>query len=187
MPNIPNLLTATRIGLIPVLVILFYQPLPYGNYVTMVFFLIAVLTDWLDGLIARKFGQTSTFGAFLDPVADKLLVSVVLIVLLQINPTIWLLLPVIIIISREIGVSAMREWMAKSGSSDVIAVSYKGKAKTFLQMTALAMMIVGSGDIYSYHFLGGLTLLYLAMLLTLWSLLDYVKKILSTVDSSKSF
>ena len=112
MVNIPNFLTVTRIVLIPVLVILFYIPLPYGNYFTMVFFLIAVFTDWLDGVIARKLQQTSNFGAFLDPVADKLLVSVVLIVLLQINPTIWLLLPVIIIISREIGVSAMREWMA---------------------------------------------------------------------------
>lgn len=179
MVNIPNFLTVTRIVLIPVLVILFYIPLPYGNYFTMVFFLIAVSTDWLDGVIARKLQQTSNFGAFLDPVADKLLVSVVLIVLLQINPTIWLLLPVIIIISREIGVSAMREWMAKSGRSAVIAVSFKGKAKTFLQMTALALLIVGSGDVYSYHFLFGLFLLYLAMILTLWSLLDYVKKISS--------
>ena len=179
MVNIPNFLTVTRIVLIPILVILFYIPLPYGNYFTMVFFLIAVFTDWLDGVIARKLQQTSNFGAFLDPVADKLLVSVVLIVLLQINPTIWLLLPVIIIISREIGVSAMREWMAKSGRSAVIAVSFKGKAKTFFQMTALALLIVGSGDVYSYHFVFGLLLLYLAMILTLWSLLDYVKKISS--------
>ena len=98
MANIPNSLTVTRIILIPVIVVLFYMPLPYGNYFTMFVFLIAVLTDWLDGLVARKLQQTSNFGTFLDPVADKLLVSVVLIVLLQINPTIWLLFPVIIII-----------------------------------------------------------------------------------------
>ncbi len=177
MANIPNLLTVTRIILIPVIVVLFYMPLPYGNYFTMFVFLIAVLTDWLDGLVARKLQQTSNFGTFLDPVADKLLVSVVLIVLLQINPTIWLLFPVIIIISREIGVSAMREWMAKNGRSAVIAVSFKGKAKTFLQMAALALLIVGSGEIYSYHFLFGLVLLYLATILTLWSLLEYLKKI----------
>ena len=102
MANIPNLLTVTRIILIPVIVVLFYMPLPYGNYFTMFVFLIAVLTDWLDGVVARKLQQTSNFGTFLDPVADKLLVSVVLIVLLQINTTIWLLFPVIIIISREI-------------------------------------------------------------------------------------
>ena len=184
MVNIPNLLTVIRIGLIPVLVALFYLPLPYGNYVTMLFFLIAVFTDWLDGVIARRLQQTSNFGAFLDPVADKLLVTVVLIVLLQITPTIWLLLPAIIIISREIGVSAMREWMAKSGKSAVIAVSFKGKVKTFLQMTALALLIVGSGDVYSYHFLCGLVTLYLAMILTLWSLLDYMKKISIEPDSS---
>ena len=88
-----------------------------------------------------------------------------------------MLFPVIIIISREIGVSAMREWMAKNGRSAVIAVSFKGKAKTFLQMAALALLIVGSGEIYSYHFLFGLVLLYLATILTLWSLLEYLKKI----------
>ena len=184
MANIPNLLTVTRIILIPVIVVLFYMPLPYGNYFTMFVFLIAVLTDWLDGLVARKLQQTSNFGTFLDPVADKLLVSVVLIVLLQINPTIWLLFPVIIIISREIGVSAMREWMAKNGRSAVIAVSFKGKAKTFLQMAALALLIVGSGEIYSYHFLCGLVLLYLAMILTLWSLLEYLKKISNDQEPS---
>lgn len=177
MINIPNLLTVVRIFLIPVIVALFYAPLTYGNYLAMFFFLIAILTDWLDGFLARKLNQTSNFGAFLDPVADKLLVSVVLIVLLQINQTIWLLFPAVVIISREIGISAMREWVARNGRSAVIAVSFKGKVKTFLQMTALALLIVGSGEIYSYHFLCGLVLLYLAMILTLWSLLDYVKKI----------
>ena len=97
-------MTVTRIILIPVIVVLFYMPLPYETILRCLF-LVAVLTDWLDGLVARKLQQTSNFGTFLDPVADKLLVSVVLIVLLQINPTIWLLFPVIIAISRDWGVS----------------------------------------------------------------------------------
>lgn len=176
MVNLANLLTLARILLIPVIVIMLYLPLPYGNHITMLVFLFAVLTDWLDGIIARKFSQTSSFGAFLDPVADKLLVSVVLVVLLHLNPTVWLLTPVVVIISREIAISALREWMAITGNSAVVAVTFKGKVKTFLQMTALALLIVGSGKPHSYQFLVGLTLLYIAMFFTLWSLLDYLRK-----------
>ncbi|MEC8147588.1 MAG: CDP-diacylglycerol--glycerol-3-phosphate 3-phosphatidyltransferase [Pseudomonadota bacterium] len=176
MVNLANSLTITRIALVPLIVVLFYLPLNYSNHLIMTFFLIAVATDWLDGIVARKYGQISSFGAFLDPVADKLLVCVILIVLLQKNPSVILMFPVTIIISREIGVSALREWMAKSGKSTIVAVSFKGKVKTFLQMTALALLIVGSGNTQSYHFLFGLILLYVATILTLWSLCDYIKK-----------
>nr|MDQ3958755.1 CDP-diacylglycerol--glycerol-3-phosphate 3-phosphatidyltransferase [Pseudomonadota bacterium] len=128
--NIPNTLTLVRIALIPIFVIVFYLPIKWSHVATAVIFALAALTDWLDGYLARRLGQTSALGAFLDPVADKLMVAVVLVFLLQQNPSPWLALPAAIIIGREITISALREWMAELGVRARVAVSSLGKIKT---------------------------------------------------------
>ena len=113
--NIPNILSLTRIAVVPVFVVVFYLPFAWANVATAAIFAIAAFTDWLDGYLARRLNQTSRFGAFLDPVADKLLVAVALILLVAADPTPWLTIPAIIIIGREIAISALREWMAEIG------------------------------------------------------------------------
>ncbi|NNG13817.1 MAG: CDP-diacylglycerol--glycerol-3-phosphate 3-phosphatidyltransferase, partial [Gammaproteobacteria bacterium] len=110
--NIPNILSLARIAAVPVFVVVFYLPFAWANAATAAIFAIAAFTDWLDGYLARKLNQTSRFGAFLDPVADKLLVAVALILLVGADPGPWLTIPAIIIIGREIAISALREWMA---------------------------------------------------------------------------
>jgi CDP-diacylglycerol--glycerol-3-phosphate 3-phosphatidyltransferase len=175
MWNIPNTLTLLRIALIPVFVIIFYLPVPWARPVCALVFTLAGVTDWLDGWLARRWGQTSSLGAFLDPVADKLMVAIALVLLVQAEPTILLALPAAVIIGREITVSALREWMAEVGARGKVAVSMVGKLKTATQMVAIVMLIVGGsvldlpiGDI-------GLALLYLAALLTLWSMALYLR------------
>ena len=128
--NFATKLTFLRIVLAPVLVLFFYLPVAWSNIAVTALFSVAAITDWLDGYIARRYGQTSAFGAFLDPVADKLLVAIVLILLVQSHPTALFAIPVIIIISREIAVSALREWMANIGESATVAVSTLAKVKT---------------------------------------------------------
>ena len=172
--NIPNTLTLVRLVLIPVFVIVFYLPFKSSHIITALIFALAALTDWLDGYLARRLGQTSGLGAFLDPVADKLMVAIVLVFLLQQNPTVWLALPSAVIIGREIAVSALREWMAGLGSRAKIAVSYLGKLKTTAQMVALVMLLfrdpLGGIPVYSI----GVVLLYVAAVLTLWSMVEYL-------------
>jgi CDP-diacylglycerol--glycerol-3-phosphate 3-phosphatidyltransferase len=175
MWNIPNTLTLLRIALIPMFVIIFYLPVPWARPVCALVFTLAGVTDWLDGWLARRWGQTSSLGAFLDPVADKLMVAIALVLLVQAEPTILLALPAAVIIGREITVSALREWMAEVGARGKVAVSMVGKLKTATQMVAIVMLIVGGsvldlpiGDI-------GLALLYLAALLTLWSMALYLR------------
>lgn len=175
--NIPNLLTWLRILLIPVFVAVFYlsdQTLSLhlkDAFATGVF-LLAALTDWLDGYLARKLNQTSAFGAFLDPVADKLMVAAALLILVKLGRADALI--AFIIIGREITISALREWMAKVGASKSIAVSMLGKIKTTFQMLALLLLL------YHQSLLGincqavGELLLYLAALLTLWSMGYYL-------------
>ena len=115
MPSIPNLLTLLRIALIPVFIIFFYLPVSYGNQVCAAIFALAAATDWLDGYLARRLNQVSAFGAFLDPVADKLMVAAALILVVQADPTPALAIPAIIIVGREVSISALREWMAEMG------------------------------------------------------------------------
>jgi CDP-diacylglycerol--glycerol-3-phosphate 3-phosphatidyltransferase/cardiolipin synthase len=176
--NAPNLLTWLRILLIPLFVGVFYferswVSLEKQNLVATVLFVVAALTDWLDGWLARRLKQTSAFGAFLDPVADKLMVAAALIVLLQLQRIDAIV--VLIIIGREITVSALREWMAKVGESRSMAVSVAGKFKTAAQMIAIPMLLY-------YHPIGvfdplvvGTWLIYLAAGLTLWSMAYYLR------------
>ncbi len=172
--NLPNILTLFRIGLIPVFVVIFYLPFDGSNQVACLVFVIAAITDLLDGFLARKLQQTSKLGAFLDPVADKLMVAVALVLLVERNPGILLTLPAAVIIGREIAVSALREWMAELGARSKVAVSVYGKIKTIAQMTALPLLIYHE-PLYNIpiHTLG-LALLYIAALLTLVSMSQYL-------------
>jgi len=175
--NIPNLLTWLRILLIPVFVAVFYLTentlsLHYKNLIATTVFLLAAATDWLDGYLARKLNQSSAFGAFLDPVADKLMVAAALILLVKLGRADAII--AFIIIGREITISALREWMAKLGEAKSVAVSFLGKMKTAFQMLAIIMLL------YHDRLLGfdiqmvGALLLYLAALLTLWSMGYYL-------------
>lgn len=177
--TIPNLLTMLRIGLIPVFVLFFYLPVGWSHIMTTAIFALAAITDWLDGYLARRLGETSAFGAFLDPVADKLMVATALVLLVEDNPTdyhgILMAIPAAIIIGREITISALREWMAELGATGKVAVKFIGKVKTAVQMLALLLLL------YREPFMGlpaaelGFFLLYVAALLTLWSMSVYLK------------
>ncbi|MEX0615752.1 MAG: CDP-diacylglycerol--glycerol-3-phosphate 3-phosphatidyltransferase, partial [Methylophaga sp.] len=134
MLNIPNLLSLLRVLLIPVLVALYFVPHASAPLWATVIFVLAAITDWLDGYLARKWQQTSPFGAFIDPVADKLIVVVALLLILYKSPVWFILLPVIVIVFREITISALREWMAEIGARNVVKVSSMGKWKTTFQM-----------------------------------------------------
>jgi CDP-diacylglycerol--glycerol-3-phosphate 3-phosphatidyltransferase/cardiolipin synthase len=177
--NIPNLLTWARILMIPLVVGIFYVPAEWAtpferNLGATVFFTIAAITDWFDGWLARKLGQTSAFGAFLDPVADKLMVAAALAVLLQLGRVDAVI--AFIIVGREITISALREWMAKIGASKSVAVSFVGKLKTTAQMIAIPMLLyhdpLGELD----PMLAGTWLIYVAAVLTLWSMVYYMRK-----------
>ena len=176
--NIPNTLTWTRIVLIPLFVGVFYFEKSWvseqnQNLVATIVFVAAAVTDWLDGWLARKLNQMSAFGAFLDPVADKLMVAAALIILMQLGRLDAII--ALIIIGREITISALREWMAKIGQSQSIAVSFLGKLKTAAQMVAIPMLLyhdrIGGFD---PHWLGTL-LIYAAAALTLLSMGFYLE------------
>jgi len=177
--NIPNLLTLLRIALIPVFVVVFYLPNPWVHAATAAIFGLAAVTDWLDGYLARRLGQMSAFGAFLDPVADKLMVAVALVLLVDANPTdlhgAVIAMPAAVIIGREIAISALREWMAELGERAQVAVSVIGKIKTTAQMIALLLLLyqkpIGELDTVIL----GLVALYVAAILTLWSMVIYVR------------
>lgn len=175
MLNLPNILTLLRVALIPLLVVVFYLPWQWAHLASGAIFGLAALTDLLDGYLARKLDQETPFGAFLDPVADKLIVAVALIILLERNASLAFAVPVIVIISREIVISALREWMAEVGDRTSVAVSYIGKVKTTLQMISIIVLL--AFDPNQYAFFGGLgfVLLYAAAALTLWSMLVYLK------------
>jgi CDP-diacylglycerol--glycerol-3-phosphate 3-phosphatidyltransferase/cardiolipin synthase len=179
----PLQLTILRIVLIPVFIITFYLPTPWNHEVTTVIFIIAALTDWFDGYLARRWQVTTAFGAFLDPVADKLLVATALILLLQTHTHLGFVLATLIIIGREIVISALREWMATCGQREQVAVSWLGKAKTMMQMIALTLLL------YHQPILGwdieqiGMICLYLAAFLTLWSMWVYLRAALPTLLS----
>ena len=172
--NVPNSLTMVRIISIPVFVVLFYLPVEWNYTVACAVFSVAAITDAFDGYLARKWSQVSAFGAFLDPVADKLLVAVVLVLLVQQNPDILLALPAAVIIGREITVSALREWMTEIGARKKVAVSVLGKIKTISQMVALAFLIYHNPILGLPVYKAGLILLYIAACLTLISMCQYL-------------
>lgn len=173
--TLPTILTLFRIFLIPVFVIVFYWPAPWAFMAAAIVYTVASITDWFDGYLARVLNQESAFGAFLDPVADKLMVVVAIVLLVDANPSPLLAIPSVIIISREITVSALREWMAELGSRATIKVSFVGKAKTTLQLVSLIMMIYHHALFGIPMFQLGLILYYVAALLTLYSMVIYLK------------
>ena len=140
-----------------------------------VLFALAAITDWLDGYLARRLNHTTPFGAFLDPVADKLIVVSALIVLVTYHHTAWLTIPSLIIVGREIVISALREWMAEMNDSVAVAVSYLGKVKTTLQMVAITLLLIVPVDTQSATTTIGYVLLYLASIMTLWSMSQYLR------------
>lgn len=171
--NIPNLLTVLRVALIPVFILFFYLPLSWSYWAASGVFALAAITDWFDGYLARRWEQSTPFGAFLDPVADKLMVAVALVLLVEEHANLWLTLPAVIIIGREIVVSALREWMAELGARAQVAVSNLGKWKTAAQMLALVILLANPPQLTVWVGLGYVLLLVSAAL-TLWSMLQYL-------------
>ncbi len=172
--TVPNLLTALRIVLIPAIVVLFYLPYHWSDMACGVMFALVGITDAFDGYLARKLGQTSRLGAFLDPVADKLIVATALVLIVSKNPVWYVTLTAAVIIGREIGVSALREWMSEIGARQKMKVTPVAKFKTIVQIVGLSMMLFRE-DLFGlpvYQF--GLGLTVLAAVLTLWSMAVYL-------------
>lgn len=173
--NVPIVLTLLRIALIPLFVLVFFLPYGWAYPASAAIFALAGITDWLDGYLARRWRQISAFGAFLDPVADKLMVIAALVMLVSRHGTVWLAIPAIVITGREIAVSALREYMAELGQRGIVAVSYTGKIKTTCQIIALLLLL------YHYPLFGlpthaiGIALMYIAAGLTLWSMVFYLR------------
>ena len=172
--NIPNSLTLFRIAIIPVFVGLFYLDAEWVNEVLTGLFVAAAVTDWLDGYLARRLQQTSAFGAFLDPVADKLMVAAALVLLLQADPRALIAIPAVVIIGREIAISALREWMAELGQRSTVRVAMVGKLKTAAQMLSITFLLYGKvPETLVYN--AGVVLLYIATAMTLWSMIVYLR------------
>ena len=175
--TVPTLLTWARIAAIPLIIGVYYLPLDAAtrNLTATVMFVFFALTDWLDGWLARKLNQTSAFGAFLDPVADKFLICAALIILLKLQRVDALV--ALIIIGREIAISALREWMAQIGASRSVAVHMLGKLKTTSQMVAIPFLLY-DGPLFGVvdTRVWGTLLMYVAALLTVWSMVYYLRK-----------
>lgn len=180
--NIPNILTLIRILLIPVIFVVYLLHNSWSNEAVTVIFVSAAITDWLDGYLARRLNQYSAFGEFLDPVADKLIVATVLVLLAtdnklhdQLYSFTMFTAAIAIIIGREIAISALREWMAELGKRASVAVSYVGKVKTTVQMTAISLLLYQAPLFGLPIVVIGETLLYIAAGLTLYSMVIYLK------------
>ena len=171
--NWANIATISRVVLIPVVIYCYHLDMPSSHFLAAILFSIASLTDWLDGFLARKLNQGSEFGAFLDPVADKLLVAIILVMLVSVYPA--LLLAASIIIAREILVSALREWMAANGLRDKVAVKFSGKLKTTVQMLAIIALLLANSSLPGWVLLLGYGLIYLAALLSISSGMQYFR------------
>jgi CDP-diacylglycerol--glycerol-3-phosphate 3-phosphatidyltransferase len=189
MNNLPNILTLFRIILIPFLVLVFYLPVSWGHLAAAILFGLASITDWFDGYLARTLKVSTKLGAFLDPLADKLIVSIALVLIVgepqfqfislssavYAMPSWAITIPSAIIVSREIVVSSLREWMAEIGKQTSVAVSYLGKVKTTIQMVAVTVLLYCDATTNVYLVIIGYVLLYAAVVLTIWSMLIYLK------------
>ena len=177
MINWPNQITISRVVLLPIFLICFYIPSEWGRWLSVGIFVLASITDWLDGYLARKLNQHTPFGAFLDPLADKLMVATALVVLVGLNGTAFLAIPAVVIVGREIMVSALREWMAELGQRAVVKVSMLGKVKTTMQMIAIILLLFlrGNQDFGDIFVVIAYFSIYIAAILTLLSMLIYVK------------
>jgi CDP-diacylglycerol--glycerol-3-phosphate 3-phosphatidyltransferase len=180
--NIANLLTSFRIFCIPLLVLFFYLPVSWGQTTAAIIFAIVGWTDWFDGWVARKFNMQSSLGEFLDPVADKLMVAASLVLLVEQHATFWIAAPALVIISREILVSALREWMAEQGKRATMKVVFIAKIKTLMQLSAIFFLLLAGkeADIsnfwdHSQLYIWGYIFMYIAVALTLWSMALYLK------------
>ena len=175
LDNLPNVLTLGRIAAVPLVVVLFYWSHPWSNPLAAIVFIAAAITDTLDGYLARRLGITTPLGEFLDPVADKLMVATALVLLVGHDTRPLIVITGIVIIGREITVSALREWMAHLGARATVAVSGMGKLKTIMQMTGLSMMMFRE-DVFGLPVYDtGVVLLVLAAALTLWSMVSYLR------------
>ena len=183
MWNIPNTLTAFRLALIPVFMAIFYLPYTWAFFAAAFVFWLASVTDILDGYLARKLKQSTPFGAFLDPVADKVMVSVALVILVEHYQSLYVTIPAMIIISREIVISALREWMAEQGKRGNVAVSQLGKIKTAAQMLAIIGLI---WQFETWMTQLSFVLLYIATLLTFWSMVQYLAAAWTELQKSSS-
>lgn len=191
--TLPNLLTLARLASVPILVLVFFLPFKSSPLIAAVIFAIAGVTDAFDGYLARKMKLTSRFGAFIDPVADKLMVAVALMLLVHGHKTMWMTIPALVIISREILVSALREWMAEIGKRANVAVSSMGKVKTILQIVAITMLLYfplekgGMGEIIlNWQVVLSYVLLYAATFLTLSSMYQYLRAAWKDLWSSET-
>ncbi len=192
MLNTPNAVTLLRIVLIPLFVVVYYLPFAWVNELTTTLFVLAAITDWLDGYLARRLNQISPLGAFLDPVADKLMVAAALVLLVADNrnqelalSSILFTVVILVIIGREISISALREWMAELGERSSVAVSYIGKIKTTIQMTAIGFLLYREplfGVVPVFRI--GEVLLYAAGILTLWSMFVYLRSAWPVIRNS---
>jgi CDP-diacylglycerol--glycerol-3-phosphate 3-phosphatidyltransferase len=173
--NLANFLTLARIAAIPVVVICFYSPIEYARPIAAILFGLAAVTDMIDGWVARRYGQMSRFGEFLDPVADKLMVAIVLVMLVQAQSHWYEDVIAMIIIGREITISALREWMATIGERANVKVDITGKIKTTLQMFGIAFMVYRN-DLFGIPiYTIGFILLVLAAVMTIWSMIVYLR------------
>ncbi len=173
--NIPNWLTVIRIITIPVLVVIYYLPVPWAHLAAALLFVFAALTDWLDGYLARHLQQGTRFGAFLDPVADKLIVAVALVLIVAEMGSAYIAIPAAIIVGREIVISGLREWMAEIGKRTSVAVSRMAKIKTVVQMLSLIFLLWYTPHSLILIKIVGVILLYIAAALTLWSMIMYLR------------
>ncbi|GEA10972.1 CDP-diacylglycerol--glycerol-3-phosphate 3-phosphatidyltransferase [Alteromonas sp. KUL49] len=176
MWTIPNVITLFRVLLIPVFVVIYFLDWRWAHEVGALIFWLAAITDWFDGYLARKLQQSTPFGAFLDPVADKLIVAAALLMITHSYATLWITIPAVILLIREIYVSALREWMGQRGVREAVKVSFIGKAKTTAQMLALIGLLSGLETFMGvtiYWVTLGYVLLYLAAVLSLWSMIQY--------------
>jgi CDP-diacylglycerol--glycerol-3-phosphate 3-phosphatidyltransferase len=173
--NIPNAITLFRIVLIPIFIIAFFLPdFSWKHLLLTAVFFVAGISDWFDGYLARALKQQSAFGAFLDPVADKLMVATAMTLLVSAHPGALMALPAVVIIGREIAVSALREWMASLGENAKVKVSFMGKVKTFTQLWAIGFLLYKKPIGNFEPMIVGYILLYIAAILTLWSMFVYL-------------
>ena len=161
--------------LVPVFALVFTIPSPWTHFVCAAIFAVAAITDWLDGYLARSMNLQSRFGAFLDPVADKLLVAVALVMMAGAHANVWFSLAAVVIVGREIMISALREWMAEMQRRGLVAVKWIGKVKTVFQMVAILVLLANPADLAIVWVKVGYVLLYLSAALTLWSMVNYVQ------------
>lgn len=172
--NLPNVLTIARIGLVPVFALAYLSTENY-HWIAALLFATAAFTDWLDGFLARRLDQTTLFGTFLDPVADKLIVVTALVLLIGGHASLWMTIPGLVIIGREIVISALREWMAEMNRRGVVTVSWIARVKTTLQMVAVVILFANAPEMGRPWVIVGLVLLYAAAVITIWSMVIYLR------------